>query len=71
MSTRNETSTRSELLKLFTDKPGEYISGQSIAEKLGISRNSVWKAVSALKKEGYIIDARRNRGYRLVKKKIC
>ena len=67
MSTRNETSTRSELLKLFTDKPGEYISGQSIAEKLGISRNSVWKAVSALKKEGYIIDARRNRGYRLVK----
>ena len=42
-----------------------YISGAQIARQLQVSRNSIWKAINALKQQGYIIDAVRNRGYRL------
>ena len=44
----------------------DYISGQAICEKLGVSRTAVWKNINALKAEGYIIDAVNNKGYRLV-----
>ena len=33
---------------------------------LGVSRTAVWKAVGELREEGYVIEAVRNRGYRLV-----
>ncbi len=58
-------SVRSELLKLFEARRGEYISGESIALSLGVSRAAVWKAVKSLKEEGYPIDGVPNRGYRL------
>ena len=32
----------------------DYISGQAICEKLGVSRTAVWKNINALKAEGYI-----------------
>lgn len=44
----------------------EYISGQSLCEQLGVSRTAVWKAVNALKAEGYQIEAVQNKGYRLI-----
>lgn len=40
-----------------------YISGQKLADRYGVSRNAVWKAINALKKEGYQIDSVTNRGY--------
>lgn len=53
------------ILNLFqSDK--EYISGQHISRELGISRTAVWKHISALRKEGYLIDAVPSRGYRLI-----
>ena len=42
-----------------------FISGQELAESLGVSRNAVWKAVKSLESDGYIIDAVNNKGYRL------
>lgn len=45
---------------------GNYISGEKLASKLGVSRTAVWKAVSALRKEGLTIDSVTNRGYRLI-----
>lgn len=45
----------------------EYISGEYISEVLGVSRNSVWKHINNLKKDGYIIDAIRNKGYKIIK----
>lgn len=45
----------------------EYISGEYISEVLGVSRNSVWKHINNLKKDGYIIDAIRNKGYKVIK----
>ena len=41
----------------------EYISGEALAEKLFVSRNSVWKAVNKLRNEGYEIEAVTNKGY--------
>ena len=41
------------------------LSGQKLAEKFGVSRNAVWKAVNSLKQDGYIILSCTNKGYRL------
>ena len=63
-------STKTELLKLLTDHTGEFVSGQQAGEYLGVSRNAVWKAVSKLKEEGYLIESRPNAGYRLTESDI-
>ena len=57
-------STKENVLKLLEEN-NDYISGESIAERLGISRNAIWKAINELRKDGYSIDAVRNRGYLL------
>ena len=44
----------------------DFISGQEISEKLGVSRQAVWKAINALKQKGYEIQSVTNRGYHLV-----
>ena len=45
---------------------GGCVSGQRLADELGISRSAVWKYVRALEKEGFVIRAVPNVGYRLV-----
>lgn len=55
--------TKEKVLALFEQHKGIYLSGEEIARSLGISRNSVWKAVASLRKEGYEIDAISNKGY--------
>ena len=40
-----------------------FISGEELAEKYYVSRNSVWKAVKQLRDEGYEIEAVTNKGY--------
>lgn len=55
--------TKEKLLELLEANKGIYFSGEDIAQKLSVSRAAVWKAVKALKKEGYSIDAVTNKGY--------
>ena len=57
-------STKNDVLKALMEVP-EGLSGERLARRLGISRNSVWKAVQQLRSEGYGIEAVNNRGYRL------
>ncbi|MCR5585776.1 MAG: biotin--[acetyl-CoA-carboxylase] ligase [Lachnospiraceae bacterium] len=52
------------LIELEENK-GKPISGEELAEKLGCSRNAVWKAVKALENEGYEVVGIRNKGYTL------
>lgn len=59
-------STKEILLELLENGRGESFSGQQIAERLGVSRAAVWKAMDALKKEGHRIEAVNNKGYRLL-----
>lgn len=56
---------KTEILALLRER-GDYVSGQEICERFGVSRTAVWKAIELLKKEGYSIEAVRNRGYRLL-----
>jgi len=44
------------------------ISGQELADRFGVSRNAVWKAVNQLKKEGHIITSDQVLGYALSEK---
>ncbi len=45
---------------------GEQLSGELLAERLGVTRGAIWKAVGQLREEGYSIQAGTNRGYVLV-----
>ncbi len=42
-----------------------FISGEALAERSGVSRQAVWKAVKQLRLQGTRIEAVTNRGYRL------
>lgn len=56
---------RTEIINLLREK-GTYVSGQELSRHFGVSRTAVWKAVEQLKKDGYAIEAVKNRGYLLV-----
>ena len=57
-------SSRDEVLSLLREE-GEFLSGQEVSRRLGLSRAAVWKAVDALRGAGYEIEARTGLGYRL------
>lgn len=57
--------SRESVLALLSAHEGEYLSGEQISRELGVSRAAVWKAVSALRREGFAVDARTGLGYRL------
>lgn len=58
-------SVKNEVCRLLEANREKSLSGQEIAKELGVTRAAVWKAVNALKQEGYAIDAANNVGYRL------
>ncbi len=39
----------------------EYISGQELCSRFGVSRTAVWKVINQLKEEGYEIEAVQNK----------
>lgn len=59
-------STKDEVLAILEQKNTTNISGQKIAEVLGVSRTAVWKAINTLKEEGYHIHSTKSTGYRLL-----
>ena len=56
-------TTKERLLSLLESQQGSFFSGEELAHKLQVSRAAVWKAVNALRQEGFAIDAVTNRGY--------
>ena len=57
--------TKEKLLALFEADKGKFFYGEELAARLAVSRTAVWKAVNSLRKEGYEIQAVRNKGYSL------
>jgi len=53
----NKFSTKYLVLNFLRNKPGDSVSGQLLADELGISRVAVWKAVQSLQEAGYGICA--------------
>lgn len=60
-------TSRDQILSLFRQKGGDFLSGQEISQALNISRAAVWKQVEQLRELGFEIEARRSQGYRLLK----
>lgn len=56
---------KAEILAALESARGHYLSGQELAQQLGVSRTAVWKAVAALRADGVPIQAVTNRGYAL------
>lgn len=53
---------KAEILTLLRNSR-EYVSGQDLCARFGVSRTAVWKAINQLKEEGYEIEALQNKGY--------
>ena len=60
-------TTKEQVLNILNNNNGAYISGQEIADKIFVTRAAVWKAIKSLEKDGHIIEAVTNKGYRLKK----
>ena len=57
--------SREKILSLLLEQGDSYVSGEAMSRTLGISRAAVWKAIEALRQEGYEIQSATKRGYRL------
>ena len=56
---------RDEVLALLKAQGGAPLSGEAMSQRLGVSRAAVWKAMEALRQEGYQISSAPRRGYLL------
>lgn len=58
---------RKDLLDIFFQAEGGFVSGQKISELLGCSRTAVWKHIEDLRTSGYEVEAIQRKGYRIIK----
>jgi len=56
---------RAIVLQALKERPGEWVSGESLSEILQVSRTTVWKQVKTLIDEGYTVDSSPKKGYRI------
>ncbi len=54
----------SDLLQLLQES--EWVSGEAISRRLGVSRTAIWKQIEALRAAGYDVEAAPRKGYRLI-----
>lgn len=66
MAEPTQPGSEEMVLAFLAEAGDEFVSGEAISDKLGLSRAAVWKHVNALRGQGYRIDAVPARGYRLV-----
>jgi BirA family transcriptional regulator, biotin operon repressor / biotin---[acetyl-CoA-carboxylase] ligase len=57
---------RKKLIQAFSESNGEFLSGQALADIAGCSRTAIWKHIEELRKEGFVLEAVRKKGYRIV-----
>jgi BirA family biotin operon repressor/biotin-[acetyl-CoA-carboxylase] ligase len=58
---------RQQILRLFQERSGQFVSGVDLSRQLDVSRAAVWKQIEHLRARGYQIEAVKARGYRLLK----
>lgn len=59
-------SVKEEIMRYLEEHRMQYTSGQTLADALSISRNAVCKVIHVLQKEGYHIESKPRKGYRLM-----
>jgi BirA family biotin operon repressor/biotin-[acetyl-CoA-carboxylase] ligase len=55
------------LLRAFLAAGDEFVSGSVLAEEVGLTRVAIWARLEKLREDGFVFEAVRNRGYRLLK----
>lgn len=60
-------AVKHEVLKLLEENKSIYLSGEHMAESLGVSRAAVWKAIKSLMDEGHDIEGIPHKGYMMKK----
>ena len=58
-------TVREQVLRALEAHRGEVVSGGALSADLGVSRQAVWKAITALRADGLEIDSVAGEGYRL------
>lgn len=66
-----QEGSRHQVLAELRRHQGEYVSGEELSRKLGLSRTAIWKHIRALRQEGYQISASTRRGYALLTTPDC
>ena len=56
-------STKQQLLIHLKEGKGTWVSGESLANKMAVSRTAIWKHVRNLKEDGYVIESSPKKGY--------
>ncbi|MDP4093019.1 MAG: biotin--[acetyl-CoA-carboxylase] ligase [Bacillota bacterium] len=59
------SNSKYKVLSVLKKNIGEYVSGESLSETLGVTRAAVWKYIKELKQQGYKIDSSTKKGYML------
>ena len=62
--------TDERILHFFAEHEGEYLSGETLAKNLDISRAAVWKVIKKLTDQGHTIDSQHHVGYRYQSGKV-
>lgn len=57
---------KEKILNLLRSSRMDFLSGEELARKCGISRTMVWKHIKSLEREGFGIEAVPSRGYRII-----
>jgi len=57
---------KDKILRLLRSSPADFLSGEELARKTGISRTMVWKHIKSLEQEGFGIEAVPSQGYRIL-----
>ena len=55
-----------EILYQTLAQAQDYVNGEQLAQEMGLSRTSIWKAIQRLEKEGIEIESVKNRGYKIL-----
>lgn len=56
-------STKDDVLKILLNSKGSFVSGETIATHLNVSRNTIWKTISKIKEDGIEVVSSKKLGY--------
>jgi BirA family biotin operon repressor/biotin-[acetyl-CoA-carboxylase] ligase len=58
-------TTKERLLSFLKAAEGQWVSGESISERMAVTRSAIWKHIAALRNEGYDVESSPRKGYLL------
>lgn len=56
---------KNEILTMLLENKGNFVSGEYISDKIGLTRAAVWKYIKAIKEDGYLVESSSRKGYRI------